>query len=129
MSPLGHPFSAFLRRCIALLEMLRPPRRIHQTDPRGGCDPYLPNRLDLPNRLEETVRKASRAGQSPRHQRAHRHVDERLAALRQPLIVFAHPPVLMTRSGNAALPSLQTAGVAAFSSAVFFLYYTLVEAL
>src|SRR5215213_7878938 len=45
--------------------------------------------------LRETVRKASRAGQSPRHQTTHRHIDERLAGLRQPLVVFAHPPVLI----------------------------------
>jgi hypothetical protein len=44
---------------------------------------------------EETVRKASSANQTPRHQTAHRYVDERFASLRQPLVVFAHPSVVV----------------------------------
>src|SRR5215212_9409197 len=55
-----------------------------------GCGFFSETGLPL-----ETVRKASRAGQSPRHQTTHRHIDERLAGLRQPLVVFAHPPVLI----------------------------------
>src|SRR5829696_9906931 len=43
----------------------------------------------------ETVRKASSANQTPRHQTAHRYVDERFASLRQPLVVFAHPSVVV----------------------------------
>src|SRR5215218_8671701 len=45
--------------------------------------------------LGETVRKASSANQTPRHQTAHRYVDERFASLRQPLVVFAHPSVVV----------------------------------
>src|SRR5829696_8221480 len=45
--------------------------------------------------LRETVRKASSANQTPRHQTAHRYVDERFASLRQPLVVFAHPSVVV----------------------------------
>ena len=42
----------------------------------------------------ESVRKASRASRSSRHQAAHRQIDEGLTALRQPLVVLAHTPVL-----------------------------------
>src|SRR5829696_417866 len=45
--------------------------------------------------LSETVRKASSANQTPRHQTAHRYVDERFASLRQALVVFAHPSVVV----------------------------------
>ncbi len=43
----------------------------------------------------ETVRKASQASQPPHHQTAHRHVDERLARLGEPLVVLAHTSVLV----------------------------------
>src|SRR5215212_6785925 len=45
--------------------------------------------------LRETVRKASLASQPSHHQAAHRHVDERFATLGQPLVVLAHPPVVI----------------------------------
>src|ERR671910_1532274 len=42
----------------------------------------------------ETVWKVSGTGQPPHHEPYHCGVDERLRACAQPLVVFAHPPVL-----------------------------------
>src|ERR687893_3278575 len=44
--------------------------------------------------LRETVRKVLNTGQTPHHKATHRHLDERFCALRQTLVVFAHPSVL-----------------------------------
>src|SRR3712207_3669825 len=45
------------------------------------------------------------------HKAAHRHVDERFSALRQPLVVFAHPPVLsQPREGPLHYPSSRQEG-------------------
>jgi hypothetical protein len=43
----------------------------------------------------QTVRKVSRTGQPSHHQAVHRYVDERLARLGEPLVGFAHPPVVV----------------------------------
>src|SRR5215207_1773203 len=44
--------------------------------------------------LLETVWKLLRTGQPPRHEPRHRRVDEGLSGGAQPLVVFAHPPVV-----------------------------------
>src|SRR5215218_6741022 len=63
---------------------------LHQPNSPPECCLY-----PFSDSLSETVRKASSAIQTPRHQTAHRYVDERFASLRQPLVVFAHPSVVV----------------------------------
>src|SRR5215204_1640316 len=45
--------------------------------------------------LERLYEKVSSAGEPPRHEANHGSVHQRLAARTQPLVIFAHPPVLV----------------------------------
>jgi hypothetical protein len=44
---------------------------------------------------EKPYEKVSSAGKAPRHEANHRSVHERFAARTQPLVIFAHPPLLV----------------------------------
>src|SRR5215207_2170896 len=43
----------------------------------------------------ETVQKLPSTGQTPHHHTGHSHVDERFARSGKPLVILAHPPVLV----------------------------------
>jgi hypothetical protein len=49
----------------------------------------------LPECLERLYEKPSNTGEPPRHEANHASIYERLAARTRPLVVFAHPPVLI----------------------------------
>jgi hypothetical protein len=63
----------------------------------------------------ETVWKVSGTGQPPHHEPYHCGVDERLRACAQPLVVFAHPPVLpQPREGEKVLSTTHLLGRATY---------------
>jgi hypothetical protein len=45
--------------------------------------------------VERLYEKASNTGKTPRHEANHGSVHERFAARTQPLVIFAHPPLLV----------------------------------
>src|SRR5215210_8945246 len=57
-------------------------------------DPYFGIHPAFPNSFGETVWKSSATGQPPHHKTDHGSVDESLRAGAQPLVVFAHAPIL-----------------------------------
>src|ERR687898_3273715 len=60
----------------------------------------------LPNSFRETVRKGLNTDQPSHHESTHGRIDERLAGRAQPLIIFAHPPVLREpREGSLHYPA------------------------
>jgi hypothetical protein len=48
-----------------------------------------------PEGVERLYEKASKAGQSPRHEANHSSIYQRFTARTKPIVVFAHPPVLL----------------------------------
>src|SRR5215212_506831 len=71
---------------------------------RGATHPPYELFMDELRRiyLPRLYEKPSNTGKPPRHEANHGSIYERLAARTQPLVIFAHPPVLLypTRAGS-----------------------------
>src|SRR5215212_2857182 len=63
--------------------------------PPRSYEKELPPRLFSHQCVERLYEKVSNTGKPPRHEADHGSVHQRLAARTRPLVVFAHPPVLV----------------------------------